>query len=87
MFDDFGPAERLHAAVRRCAPQIAAAPVQDEEAGLTRVIVTYRDAGPWLIRWDGTSYTWHNGPHKDTRLGPDPETAAARVATTLGATP
>ncbi|TDD59944.1 hypothetical protein E1293_46040, partial [Actinomadura darangshiensis] len=62
MRDIFGPAEVLHAAVRRRAPQVAVAIVLDEEEGLRRVSVTYRDVGPYLVGWDGTAYEWRTGP-------------------------
>ncbi|RFS86018.1 hypothetical protein D0T12_05135 [Actinomadura spongiicola] len=78
-------AERLHAAVRRRAPRIATSVVRDEE--FTRVSVTYRDAGPLHIGWDGSSYTWHNGPDRGTSLGTDPDKAADLIATTLRGSP
>ncbi|WP_433225639.1 hypothetical protein [Actinomadura formosensis] len=85
MRDLFGPAERLHAAVRRRAPQVAAAIVRDEEDGLRRVRVTYRDAGPWLVGWDGAAYEWRSGPASGLPLPADPERAAGSIAAALGA--
>ncbi|NVI91188.1 hypothetical protein [Actinomadura sp. BRA 177] len=85
MRDMFGPAEKLHAAVRRRAPQVAAAVVLDEEAGLRRVRVTYRDAGPYLVGWDGTTYEWRSGPASGLPLPTDPERAADSIAAALGA--
>ncbi|MFI0485653.1 hypothetical protein [Actinomadura sp. 9N215] len=85
MGEIFGPAERLHAAVRRRAPRIAVSVVRDEEAGLSRVSVTYRGEGPRLIGWDGSSYTWHDGPYRGLSIGADAEEVADCVAATLGA--
>jgi hypothetical protein len=85
MREIFGPAEVLHAAVRRRAPQVAAAIVLDEQEGLRRVRVTYRDAGPYLVGWDGTAYEWRSGPASGLPLPADPERAADSIATALGA--
>ncbi|WP_067793135.1 hypothetical protein [Actinomadura formosensis] len=85
MRDIFGPAEKLHAAVRRRAPQVAAAIELDEKEGLRRVRVTYRNAGPYLVGWDGTAYEWRSGPASGLPLPPDPERAADSIAAALGA--
>lgn len=85
MRDVFGPVEVLHAAVRRCVPQVAAAIVLDEDEGLRRVRDTYRDVGPYLVGWDGTAYEWRSGPASGLPLPADPERAAASIAAALGA--
>ncbi|TDE25240.1 hypothetical protein [Actinomadura sp. 6K520] len=77
--------EVLHAAVRRRAPQVAAAIVLDAEAGLRRLCVTYRDAGPYAVGWGGTAYEWRSGPASGLPLPADPERAADSIAAALGA--
>ncbi len=64
--------------------RVAAAVVLDEEAGLRRVRVTYRDA-PYLVGWDGTTYEWRSGPASGLPLPTDPERAADSIAAALGA--
>ncbi|WP_433467353.1 hypothetical protein [Spirillospora sp. CA-128828] len=83
--ESFGPAERLYAAVRRRAPQVAASIVRDDEAGLPRVHLTYGRTGRLIVAWDGTAYRrWSGRGHSD-RFGADPEEAADRIAVMLGA--
>ncbi|MFB4308453.1 hypothetical protein [Actinomadura sp. GTD37] len=85
MRDMFGPAEKSHAAVRRRAPQVAAAIVLDEESGVRRLRVTYRDAGPYIVGWGGTAYEWRSGPASGLPLPADAERAADSIAAALGA--
>ncbi|TYK52605.1 hypothetical protein [Actinomadura decatromicini] len=82
----FGPAERLDAAVRRIAPQSSVALVRDEETGLTRVHVTYRNRGPLVLGWDGQTYRRvSSGNGYGAMLPADPDNAARRAAEMLGA--
>lgn len=78
----FGPAEKLHAAIRRRAPQLAVSVTRDD--GLRQVHVTYRNAGPRTVSWDGDTYRWCAGPG-DQPLPADPEQAADVIAEALGA--
>ncbi|MFC4054146.1 hypothetical protein ACFOY4_31015 [Actinomadura syzygii] len=82
----FGPAERLDAAVRRIAPQVSVSLVRDEDAGLTRVQITYRNRGPLILGWDGQTYRrWTPDDGYGALLPSDPEDAARRAAEMLGA--
>ncbi|RFS84588.1 hypothetical protein D0T12_13625 [Actinomadura spongiicola] len=83
-FNSFGPAERLHTAIRRRAPQVAAAVVRDDETGLSHVRITYRQAGPLTADWDGTAYRWRHGDGPYESLPADPEQAADAIAAELG---
>lgn len=84
--DEFGPAERLHAALRRRAPQMAVCVVRDEDTGLPHVRVTYRHAGSRLVAWDGRRYRWElPGWDETDPFLTDPEEAADRIAEALGA--
>lgn len=84
-FDDFGPAEKLYAAIRRRAPQVAASIVPDADTGLSHVRVTYRFAGPQTIGWDGATYRHRHGDGPWSSLPADPEEAADAMAEVLGA--
>ncbi len=82
----FGPAERLDAAVRRIAPQVSVSLVRDEETGLTRVHVIYRNRGPLILGWDGETYRrWTSDDGYGALLPADPDAAARRAADMLGA--
>ncbi|MFC4053100.1 hypothetical protein ACFOY4_25735 [Actinomadura syzygii] len=82
----FGPAEKLDAAVRRIAPQVSVSAVRDEDSGLTRVHITYRNRGPLVLGWDGQTYRrWTPDDGYGAILPPDPEDAARRAAEMLGA--
>ncbi|WP_067460706.1 hypothetical protein [Actinomadura macra] len=83
----FSPAERLHAALRRRAPQMAVSVVRDEGTGLPHVTVTYRDAGPKIVEWDGAAYRMRQGDGPWLPLPTDPEDAADVIAADLGAAP
>lgn len=81
----FGPAERLHAAVRRRAPQVAVSVVRDFEDGLSCVRVTYRQRHPLIVAWDGRTYRrWSERGYQE-RFPADPEEAADRIAEAVGA--
>ncbi|MFD0902227.1 hypothetical protein [Actinomadura sediminis] len=80
----FGRDAQLHAALRRCVPQLAAS-LEHDHRDLPRVRVAYRNLGPWLVSWDGSSYRWRSGPHTDHLLPADAEQAAAAIAETIGA--
>ncbi|MFV2178581.1 hypothetical protein ACFHW2_40155 [Actinomadura sp. LOL_016] len=81
---EFSKNDRLFAALKRIAPQMATSWVPID-GGSTRLCVSYRHRGPSRVEWDGDRYTWvaRCGPE----LGDDPEVAAVRIASDLGATP
>ncbi|MFI0406560.1 hypothetical protein [Actinomadura sp. 3N508] len=83
--EGFGPAKRLHAAIRQRAPQLAACVLRNDESGLSHVRVTGRDAVPRVVMWTGRSYQWcsESGPWE--RLPADPAQAASEIAEQLGA--
>ncbi|MFD0902316.1 hypothetical protein [Actinomadura sediminis] len=83
MLEIFGPAEKLHAAVRRRVPQVACALIRDPETGLSRVRVTYREVGPREVEWDRAAYRW---VASGVALRADPEEAADEIADELGVT-
>ncbi|GGV34308.1 hypothetical protein GCM10010182_67800 [Actinomadura cremea] len=85
MLEPFTPAQKLHAALRRRIPQMAAALVRDEGTGLTHVQVTYRHIGPYEVDWTGTTYRWRPGPDSSKPLPADPEAAADEIGDALGA--
>lgn len=82
--DDFGPAEKLHAAIRRRAPQMAVS-ICDGDDGAPLVRVTYRHTGPVIVHWTGDLYRCRRGEGPWTELPADPEDAAAQLAADLGA--
>ena len=88
----FGPLDALHAALRRRAPQVAAAPAQAPGVGDLgalgiRLYVSYRHQPTRWIAWDGDAetYVWSSGPDAGAKLAADVEKAATRVAWALGA--
>ncbi|TDD80869.1 hypothetical protein E1293_19725 [Actinomadura darangshiensis] len=84
-FGVFGPGERLYAAMRRRAPQVAVSIVRDADDGLARVRVTYRERGPLTIVWDGKTYRrWSECGYRE-RFPADPEKAADDIAEVVGA--
>ncbi|TDC43369.1 hypothetical protein E1281_35255 [Actinomadura sp. KC345] len=83
--DHFGPVEKLHAALRRRAPQVAVAVERGEQDGFPRLRVTYRHLAPLIVAWDGTTYRYLFERGDEERLPADPEKAADRVAGALGA--
>ncbi|GAA4232264.1 hypothetical protein GCM10022254_31680 [Actinomadura meridiana] len=86
LIPDFGPADRLYAALRRRAPQIAVSVVRDEDTDLPHVSVTYRDAGPKTAEWDGAAYRMRQGDGPWSLLPAAAEDAADAIAADLGAT-
>ena len=87
----FGPLDALHAAVRRRAPQVAAALAQaprvcDLGALGIRLYVSYRHQPARWIAWDGDAetYVWSAGPDAGAKLAADVEQAATRIAWALG---
>jgi len=90
--EPFGPLDALHAAVRRQAPQVAAALAQtpglcDLGALGIRLYVSYRHQPARWISWDGDAetYVWSAGPDAGAKLAADVEQAATRIAWALGA--
>ncbi|MFD0900612.1 hypothetical protein [Actinomadura sediminis] len=80
----FGRDAQLHAALRRCAPQMAAS-LERDDRDLPHVRVTYRWLGPRFVAWDGGTYRWRTGPAAGRRLPDDAEKAAAEIAREMGA--
>ena len=88
----YGPLDALYAALRRRAPQIAAACAQppgrcDLGAFGLRLYVSYRYQPTRQISWDGDAetYVWSAGPDAGAKLAADVEQATTRIAWALGA--
>ncbi|OLT13238.1 hypothetical protein BJF79_20985 [Actinomadura sp. CNU-125] len=80
----FGRDAQLHAALRRCAPQMTVSLDRDVR-DLPHVRVAYRELGPWFVSWDGQTYRWRTGPVAGRWLPIDAEEAAVKIARRMGA--